>query len=258
MLQRIKHLAFFILAISMANLYAKGKFEFVKETHDFGVVTEGEKPTYVFKFKNIGDEPIILSRVKPSCGCTSPSFTKDPVLPGAIGEIKVMYNSNKRIGSFNKSITISSNAEPASKVIYIKGLVVKPATVAHTEMELKKSPVLTVSKKEHYFGEVAVNKPVVYTFTVTNTGKNPLKINRLFAGCHCVTYEVEKQEIRAGESGTITITYQPRVVMKNSEDLLIIQSNDLKNPYIQVKLKANVVESLGDNNMMFQNQGGGF
>jgi hypothetical protein len=61
--------------------------------------------------------------VKASCGCTTPSWPKDPILPGEEGKILVTYNTARRIGSFNKSITITSNATETSKVLYISGKV---------------------------------------------------------------------------------------------------------------------------------------
>lgn len=259
MLQQVKLLFSVISFFLLTTAYAQGQFQFEKETHDFGIVEEGEQATYIFSFKNIGNQPIIMTNVKPSCGCTSPIWTKSPILPGTVGEIKVVYNSKGRLGTFNKSISISSNAALQSKTIYIKGVVEKPVEkVAHTAMEIKNSPKITLSKKEHFFGKIALGNPVVYTFIVKNEGKNPLTIGRVKAGCHCVTYTLSKQEIRAGDSAELQITYKPTTENPNTEDVLIIQSNDITTLYTQIKLKANVVKSLANDNMLFQNQGKGF
>ena len=259
MLQQVKFLFSLFACFSLSFAYSQGQFQFQKETHDFGIVEEGVQATYAFSFKNVGNQPIIMSDVRPSCGCTSPTWTKTPILPGQMGEIKVVYNSTGRLGSFNKSITISSNAAVASKEIYIKGIVEKPIEkVAYTEMELKNSPKITLSKTEHVFGKIVVNNPVVATFTIKNDGKNPLKIQKIAAGCHCVTYTVSKEEIRTGDVATLQITYRPSVQGENIEDLMVIYTNDLNKPYLQVRLKATVVKSLTNENMLFQNQGKGF
>lgn len=259
MLQQVKLLFSIIFIFSISLCCAKGQFQFEKETHDFGIIIDGTKATYTFKFKNTGDEPIIMTQVKPSCGCTSPVWTKAPILPGQVGEIEVIYNSKNRIGSFNKSITISSNADIASKIVYIKGIVVKvEEPKEYTTMELKKSPKVSLSKTEHFFGKIEVNKPVVYTFKVKNSGKNPLKIIKVDAGCHCIQYKISQEEIRSGQEAELTITYRPRVEGNSTEDIITVFSNDLNAPYTSISLKANVVKSLATNNMLFQNQGKGF
>jgi hypothetical protein len=85
------------------------KIEFAKETHDYGTIKYGEDGSCQFEFKNIGDEPLIISNAKGSCGCTVPDWPKEPIAPGAKGIIKVKYDT-KRPGAINKSVTITSNA----------------------------------------------------------------------------------------------------------------------------------------------------
>jgi Protein of unknown function (DUF1573) len=101
------------------------KIVFPEETYTFGEVPEGPQVTHEFKFSNPGKEALVLSNVRASCGCTTPSWPKEPILPGKDAVILVTYNTQGRVGPFNKSITITSNADTPSKVIYIKGEVVK-------------------------------------------------------------------------------------------------------------------------------------
>lgn len=99
------------------------KIEFKKETHDYGTVKYGGDGTCTFEFTNTGDAPLIISNAKGSCGCTVPSWPKEPIAAGAKGVITVKYDT-KRAGAIAKSVTITSNAinEP-NKVIRIKGTV---------------------------------------------------------------------------------------------------------------------------------------
>ncbi len=97
--------------------------EFKTDMHDFGTVVEGPDAEYKFEFKNTGKEPIILSAVTASCGCTAPEWSKEPVLPGKKSYIKAVYHSAGRPGGFNKTITVTSNA--GVKVLTIKGNVEK-------------------------------------------------------------------------------------------------------------------------------------
>lgn len=111
---------------SVASVYQKAQSDtaiiiFDKTTHDYGTILKGADGTATFTFKNNGNMPLILSNVKSSCGCTTPYWTKEPVAPGKTGEIKVKYDTN-RMGNFQKSITISSNAK--TTVLTIKGVVV--------------------------------------------------------------------------------------------------------------------------------------
>lgn len=107
------------------------RFQFVGgETHDFGTLKEGPEATYVFKFKNVGKQPLIITNASASCGCTVPVYEKSPVLPGKMGEIKVTFNTTGKGGQpFNKTIYITSNAasEKATYEIYIKGTVAAAA-----------------------------------------------------------------------------------------------------------------------------------
>jgi hypothetical protein len=90
--------------------------------HDYGTITQGANGDCVFKFKNTGNEPLILSDVRKSCGCTTPTWSKEPILPGQSGVINVGYNTNN-IGTFSKTITVISNATNSSLVLTIKGTV---------------------------------------------------------------------------------------------------------------------------------------
>lgn len=100
------------------------KIEFANMEHNYGQIQKGGDGNCQFTFTNIGNEPLILSNVKASCGCTTPSWTKDPIMPGQTGTIKVRYNTNN-VGGFTKTITVTSNAVDNPRVVLkIKGNVV--------------------------------------------------------------------------------------------------------------------------------------
>lgn len=119
---------------------------FEKTEHDFGKINEEDgRVSVVFEFKNEGMSPLVLSNVRASCGCTTPTWTKDPVEPGQTGAITVTYNPNGRPGRFQKTVTITSNAKEATTRVYIKGEVIpkqaKPVnkyTVAVGELNMMK------------------------------------------------------------------------------------------------------------------------
>ena len=100
--------------------------EFAETEFDFGVIEQGEKVTHVYKFKNTGNEPLIISSAKGSCGCTVPQWPKEPVAPGAEGEIKVEFDSKGKRSKQNKKVTIVANTNPSQSFIYLKGDVNAP------------------------------------------------------------------------------------------------------------------------------------
>jgi hypothetical protein len=113
----------FVLGIGVAA-QAQSKpadFKFEKESHDFGKIPVNKPVTVDFKFTNVGDEPLIITKVETTCGCTVPEYTKTPVKKGEAGSIKVTYNPTGAALPFSKSITITSNAKTTTKVLYIKG-----------------------------------------------------------------------------------------------------------------------------------------
>ncbi|MDN3620426.1 DUF1573 domain-containing protein [Polaribacter undariae] len=100
------------------------EFKFEEETINYGKIEKGSDKERIFVFSNVGDEPIVISRIQSSCGCTIPKKPEAPIMPGEKGEIKVSYDTN-RIGGFSKSITVFSNAKEGNKIIRIKGVVTK-------------------------------------------------------------------------------------------------------------------------------------
>ena len=106
--------------------------------HDFGTVNEGTMATYEFKFKNTGNEPVVLQNVQASCGCTTPDWSKEPIAPNQDSKITVKYNSQGRPGSFNKTITITSNAKRPVMTILTKGTV-EPKKEEQKKEEPKKN-----------------------------------------------------------------------------------------------------------------------
>ena len=99
------------------------KIQFTELEHNYGTIQKGGDGNCEFTFTNEGNEPLILSNVRASCGCTTPSWTKEPIMPGKTGTIKVRYNTNN-VGGFTKTITVTSNAVDNPRVtLKIKGKV---------------------------------------------------------------------------------------------------------------------------------------
>jgi hypothetical protein len=92
-----------------------------KEVHDYGTINQGDDGKCIFTITNTGNEALIISLCKGSCGCTVPSCPQEPIAPGATAEIAVKYDT-KRVGPINKSVTITSNSKGNPRqIVRIKG-----------------------------------------------------------------------------------------------------------------------------------------
>lgn len=95
------------------------KMHFADTSYNFGWMGEGEVATHEFSFFNEGKSPLIIAGATTSCGCTVPEFSREPILPGKSGTLKVTFSSQGKWGHILKSVTVSSNAFPAVQVLTI-------------------------------------------------------------------------------------------------------------------------------------------
>jgi len=114
------------------------KIEFKDTTIDYGTIEKGADGVRVFEFTNTGDAPLIISKVKSTCGCTVPKKPEGPIMPGATGEIQVKYDT-KRVMPIRKTITVLSNADTPTVALKIKGNVIDPSKTSVLEKKNKKS-----------------------------------------------------------------------------------------------------------------------
>ena len=134
-------ICFTLIAIFFASFNAQSKESVAKPAkkqkvaeitfesldYDYGNIYKGDNGVCQFTFKNTGKAPLQITNCRASCGCTVPSWPKEPIAPGKKGVIQVKYDTN-RLGNFNKSITVTSNAVNNSVVLHIKGYISeKPA-----------------------------------------------------------------------------------------------------------------------------------
>lgn len=98
---------------------------FAETSFDFGDVQDGEKVSHVYEFTNTGNEPLVISNAKGSCGCTVPKWPKNPIPPGEKGEIQVEFNSKGKTGKQTKRVTITANTDPTQTFLTITGNVMK-------------------------------------------------------------------------------------------------------------------------------------
>ncbi|WP_181305444.1 DUF1573 domain-containing protein [Rufibacter sp. XAAS-G3-1] len=241
-------LSLVLVVLTQGMVSAQGVLTFEKDLHDFGNVTEGVQAIYEFKFKNTGNQPVVISHVQASCGCTTPEWPKEAILPGKTGVVKAGYNSAGRPGAFNKTLTVTSNGNPETQSLFIKGTVTpKAATPAPSStasaQEVAKSPKIEVASTTYDFGKLEKGQKATAKFTLKNTGKSDLNITGLQTACNCVAFKMNPSVVKAGQSAKLELTYSPQVLQDRIEAVTLL-SNDITGFAPTLTLKAKVVESL--------------
>ncbi|MBR5061147.1 MAG: DUF1573 domain-containing protein [Prevotella sp.] len=130
-MKKVLYLTLMLLAFTLnMNAQQNAEIKFDKVSHDFGKFSE-ETPVQecTFTFTNVGDAPLVINQAVASCGCTVPSYPKQPIAPGAKGEIKVQYNGKGKFpGHFKKTITVRTNGVPEMTRLMIEGDMTESAT----------------------------------------------------------------------------------------------------------------------------------
>jgi hypothetical protein len=248
------YIAFGILSlyVTISTVNAQGIMSFKEETHDFKNIQEGTIATYEFEFTNTGDQPIVIELVKASCGCTTPSWTKEPVMQGKKGYIKASFNSAGKGGeAFHKSVTVNSNAKKTVATLYIKGYVQpSAATLKQGEVynQTQKTaadlapPVIQLDKYAHDFGKVEIGQKVKERFTIYNGGENVLIIKGLENKCTCISFGLSQGVVPAGKTVMLEITLDAKEIQLLDEPFKIL-TNDPDHPEKIIQLKAEVFEN---------------
>jgi hypothetical protein len=184
-------------------------FSFEETSHDFGKIEEDKGPvSYTFNFTNTGKSPLVIQNVQASCGCTTPAWTRDPVLPGNTGFIKAEYNPRNRPGSFNKTLTVTANTNPTVLRLTIQGSVnPRPHTVADdypAEMG-----GIRVRFRSLNFGKITTEKPVTQQFDVYNQTDHVIIFLDKMDVPEFVQVHITPQALPPMATGKIMISYDP-------------------------------------------------
>ncbi|MBN2765856.1 MAG: DUF1573 domain-containing protein [Paludibacteraceae bacterium] len=243
----MKKLSFIAVLLLFAGVVfaQKAEITFEKKIHDFGQINESDgKATYEFVFRNTGNSPLVVSRVRASCGCTTPTWTRQPIEPGKSGSITVAYNPAGRPGVFTKTITVSSNATDEQVTLLIKGDVIpvssspyNPYPVAMGDLKLKTKVV--------QMNNVDKGKSQIRVIEVKNEGRSSIKpvIENLHGH---LTAKFEPETLAAGQTGTLIFTFNSAKCAlwgPTVDDVFVVINN--KRVYsadYQLKVFANVIE----------------
>jgi hypothetical protein len=198
---------FFAIATTVAA--QKPQIVFDKLEHNFGSFREADGvQTTTFKFTNKGSVPLVLSNVRAACGCTTPKWTREPVMPDGSGEIHVNYDPKNRPGSFNKTVMISSNAENGTTVLRIIGRV-EEAEKSIAENYPREIGSLRVKTNHISFARMTENDVETKDIELVNDTDKPVKVDFRTVPKH-IQARVEPQTIPAKGKGQLFVTYNAK------------------------------------------------
>jgi len=181
--------------------------QFKEDVHSFGSVKEDGKVTCSFEFTNTGDMPLEIRRVTASCGCTTPTFTREPVAPGQTGCIDVAYNTEGRPGNFNKTITVYSNSVlHPTYALTIRGTVIPRENAPETTYP-KAFGLLRLKTTALAFGDLRIGSIASRTIPIYNNSEDrTMKISFSQVPGH-LRVSVSNSELPAGGMAIVTVNY---------------------------------------------------
>ena len=199
-----------LFAVGFANAQTReANISFDKDVHDFGKINEADGTVKVnFGFTNTGSLPLLIKQVHASCGCTSPSWSKEPVLPGKKGFVSATYNPKNRPGPFSKTITVVSNATTANKVLSIKGDV-NPKPKSLEDIYRFSMEKIRLKTNHMSFSRVVKGKTGSQVVEIVNVSDKPVRVSFNRVPAH-LSLSVSPAELGPGQKGVINGVYDAR------------------------------------------------
>jgi hypothetical protein len=203
----MKKLVFTLLLILPGIiLLSQPKLQLQENRHDFGTMKEdGGRKTYDFVFKNSGDSVLVVTRAVPSCGCTTPEWTRTPVPPGGTGYIRAIFDPMNMPGPFRKTLTIHSNAKPSPVVLILEGNVTPREPSIEDQYRWPLGGVRFES--QHLaFASVNKNEKRIKVMPVINTSDKPVTLGFDGLPAH-LSMKATPETLKPGQKGMIEGTY---------------------------------------------------
>lgn len=217
----------FIASIAQANtLHAAASIKVDNGTYDSGSIPQGKKMEHTFIITNDGDEPLTINGISPSCGCTAVTTSAFTILPGQQGQIKTTFDTANFFGNYHKTVTVTTNdPKSPSSVLNIEGTIVQEMEIIPESINL---------------GQVKADKLQTSQIILTNKGKKLLNLTSITTSPQIIA-QAEKNLLRTGESGIITVTVNPRSGDKLVNGFVSIKTDNPVRPEIKVSIYGSVL-----------------
>jgi hypothetical protein len=237
------------LMLLSAIAFSQPKMELLTKEHDFGIFKEeAGRQTYNFIVTNTGDSALFIMNVVPSCGCTTPEWTKSPIPPKGQGKVTAIYDPAGRPGAFTKTLTVHTNTKPEITVLTIKGEVqpkektvedLFPFAVGQVRFESQAMSFTNIKKTEKK----------IRVMQIINTSNAPVKIE--FAGMQqdmllpsYLQLKVNPETLKPGQKGLIEATFDATKNPNwgNQTELVKVKIDGVVQNNIYYYISANLVE----------------
>ncbi|SMO66127.1 Protein of unknown function [Saccharicrinis carchari] len=206
----MKKIILFTFAMLWATVswgqHTKPSFSFAETIFDFGAIKEeAGKVSHSFTFTNTGSLPLVIHNVRASCGCTSPEWSKKPIVPGGKGFVKVTFDPANRPGNFNKTITVTANTENANTVLRITGNV-SPRPKTLKDLYPRSVGPLRFKSTHISFTRIGPKESKSEEVDLVNTSDKPVSIDFERVPKH-LAIQAQPKTLKPGEKGKITAIY---------------------------------------------------
>ena len=236
-----------LLFLCLQGFAQKDVLDFTENKHDFGVVNENGGPVkHTFKFVNTYDKAIKIANARASCGCTSPSWTREPIAPGDTGFVAAQYNPKGRPGNFNKYVMIYLKTLDHQEKIFIQGYVQSPMK---DPARVYKDIIGSLRFKSVNFnmGNVQDDESKMKIFNIFNHSTQPMTVEPLDLPNH-VRIEVEPQPVKPNQVANIRLTYDASKVnyygMKS--ETIKFKTDDPRQPVKEITLNAEIIQAFSE------------
>jgi hypothetical protein len=231
-----------MMAIS-AMVVAQPLMKITEATHDYGTFKEEAGPQkYDFIVTNTGDAPLMIQNIVPSCGCTTPDWTKQPIAAGETGKITAIYDPRDRPGKFSKTLTVYTNSKPEIQVLVIKGEVVPREK---TIEELFTFPVGSVRFESNHlaFTNIKKTEKKIRVMQLINPSAEPVKVEFDQLPPH-LTMRSNPETLKPNQKGIIEGTYDATKNNSwgNVNDIIKVKLNGVVQENVYLYVSANLVE----------------
>ncbi len=236
----MKKLSLFLIFISLVSYgqVTGPKISAMEKEYDFGTVEQGEIVLHDYEITNTGDDLLVISRVRASCGCTAVKPEKSELKPGESTKVHAEFNSRGRKGTQRKYIYIYSN-DPQTPEMRLKltGTVVVPDNAPDA-----KGAILKLEKNQHNFGDVKEGEVVDVTIKFKNVGDKTLEIKDVSTSCGCTAAILSSKILKPGKTGQLRVEFDSSNRSGHVTRTVTITSNDKQHPKQTITIFANITK----------------
>ncbi len=245
----MKRLFFLLISLPLwVNAQQAKPLQFVEDIHDFGYIGQSEPAIYQFDFTNLTNRPIKILSVQASCGCTTPDWSRDAILPGKVGFVQASFNPKGRPGFFNKSLTVTTDFDSNPLILQIKGNVSSGTDSGPSDAEFRTSNGHWKMMVSSFNLGKVFNKDefAMREFPIMNSGTKPIKFLKA-SSPNYIRAEAIPEILQPGEKGKLRVSYNGK--LKNrygfQSDNVEIYTDDELQPIKSFSVYATLEEFFG-------------